>query len=181
VVKQGRFSPAVGSKRTKSLVTARRWCHDRSPSRNQLFIFTDWVRHLETNRSWKPEDSLFPSTALAWDENQRFAAAGLSRKYWKTAAPIRKIFRSAFALAGLPYYNPHSFRSTLARLGEKLSRNGEDMTSWSLNLGHERVQTTLTSYGKVPEHRQFEVIAELGAERPEAEIKREQIRRFVSA
>ena len=33
--------------------------------------------------------------------------------------------------AGFPYFNPHSFRSTLARLGEKVCRNAEDLKAWS--------------------------------------------------
>jgi len=37
----------------------------------------------------------------------------LYRKHWNNATPIRMIFRKAFTDAGLPYFNPHSFRNTL--------------------------------------------------------------------
>jgi hypothetical protein len=46
-------------------------------------------------------------------------------------------------------------------IGEERCRTIEDFKSWSQNLGHEKVFTTLTSYGKVPEHRQGQVIKRL--------------------
>jgi integrase len=45
-------------------------------------------------------------------------AAGLDRKHWSTARPIRTIFNEAFASVGLPYFNPHIFRKTLALLAD---------------------------------------------------------------
>ena len=54
----------------------------------------------------------------AADAARRFSANGIARKHWSTAAPIRDVFREASLRAGLPYYNPHSLRSTLAHLGE---------------------------------------------------------------
>ena len=46
-------------------------------------------------------------------DNLRFGAVGLERKHWSNAGPIRTIFKQAFTVAGLPYFNPHSFRKTL--------------------------------------------------------------------
>jgi hypothetical protein len=46
---------------------------------------------------------------------------GLDRKHWSNAGPIRKIFRESFVSAGFPYFNPHSFRKTLALLGGELA------------------------------------------------------------
>ena len=48
-------------------------------------------------------------------------------------------------------------------LGEKRCTTPETFAAWSQNLGHENVSTTLTSYGKVPSHRQSEIIAGLRA------------------
>jgi integrase len=56
--------------------------------------------------------------------------------------------------AGLPYFNPHSFRKTLALLGGELCETPEQYKAWSQNLGHEHVLTTFTSYGNVDSHRQ---------------------------
>ena len=89
-------------------------------------------------------------------------AAGLDRKHWSSTGPIRRIFKDAFAGAGLPYFNPHSFRKTLAQLGEKLCRTPEQFKAWSQNLGHDRVLTTFSSYGEVARERQRDIIRELG-------------------
>jgi hypothetical protein len=86
-----------------------------------------------------------------------FEVQGLKREHWSNANPIRAIFRQAFSAAGLPYFNPHSFRDTLVRLGEKVCRNPEEFKAWSQNLGHEKVLTTFTSYGNVSSHRQAEI------------------------
>lgn len=74
------------------------------------------------------------------------------------ATPIRTIFKEAFTHAGLPYFNPHSFRNTLVQLGETTCNNPEAFKAWSQNLGHEKVLTTFTSYGEVAYQRQGEII-----------------------
>lgn len=89
-----------------------------------------------------------------------FEAAGLDRKNWSTASPIRTIFKNAFTTAGLPYFNPHSFRDTLANLGEQVCQSPEHFKAWSQNLGHEKVLTTFLSYGEVACQRQGEIIHE---------------------
>jgi integrase len=82
----------------------------------------------------------------------------LSRSGWSNATPIRKIFKEAFVGAGLPYANPHSFRNTLAQLGEQVCRTPEEFKAWSQNLGHEKVLTTFSSYGQVADARQRELM-----------------------
>jgi integrase len=89
-----------------------------------------------------------------------------------SAAPIRAIFRDAFQAAGLPYFNPHSLRSTLAHLGGTWCQTAEEYKALSQNLGHEGVLTTLYSYGEVGNRRQGEIIQGLAepqrSERPDA-------------
>ena len=51
------------------------------------------------------------------EHSRHVEASGLDRKHWSNAGPVRKIFKEAFATAGLSYFNPHSFRKTLALLG----------------------------------------------------------------
>jgi integrase len=121
-------------------------------------ILANWVSFLRREKLWGMDDPLFPSTAIAPNESQLFQAVGLDRKHWSTATPIRTIFREAFRRAEVPYFNPHSLRKTLARLGEQTCRTAEEFKAWSQNLGHERVLTTLTSYGAVREDRQGEII-----------------------
>ena len=86
-----------------------------------------------------------------WDGAKTgFVADGLSRTPWSGAAPIRQIFRAAFATAGLPYANPHSFRKTLALHGDTLNLTREEEKAYSQNFGHESVWTTRESYGTLP-------------------------------
>lgn len=124
-------------------------------------IVVDWVNYLIKDKLWGLDDPLFPATAIALGSDRLFAVTGLARKHWSSAAPIREIFRTAFARAGLAYFNPHSFRKTLARLGEQIARGPEEFKAWSQNLGHEEVMTTFTSYGSVPRHRQAEIMRNL--------------------
>jgi hypothetical protein len=99
-----------------------------------------------------------------------FAVLGLKREAWSTTEPIRQIFRDAFAAANLPYANPHSYRKTLARLGERLCRSPEEWKAWSQNLGHESEATTFVGYGEVPSYRQAEIMRTLTNPRPAANI-----------
>ncbi len=134
-------------------------------------IVADWVRFLREEKLWGNDDPLFPATQVAVGKSRQFEPCGLNRKHWSTATPIRKIFHHAFERAGLSYYNPHSLRTSLGRMGEQLCKSPEAFKAWSQNLGHEHVLTTLTSYGTVRTERQGEIIRELakGAEQSKAE------------
>jgi integrase len=126
-------------------------------------IVTDWMQYLRNEKLWGNDDPLFPATHVTLGPARQFEAAGLARKHWSTATPIRTIFREAFERANLPYFNPHSFRNTLVQLGQARCSNAEDFKAWSQNLGHENVLTTLTSYGEVPHQRQGEIIRGLAS------------------
>ena len=121
-------------------------------------IVIDWVSYLKKEKLWGNDDPLFPSTEVAVGASQQFEVIGLKREHWSTASPIRTIFREAFDRVGLPYFNPHSFRNTLAQLGQKICITPEQLKAWSQNLGHENVLTTFTSYGEVGRQRQAEII-----------------------
>lgn len=125
-------------------------------------MFGDYVAMLTGELGLSPDDPLFPATKITPDEDCAFRSTGQSRACWTTAEPIRRIFRAAFTAVGLPYANPHSFRKTLARLGERVTRTPEEWKAWSQNLGHEREATTFASYGQVPAHRQGEIMTGLG-------------------
>jgi integrase/recombinase XerD len=58
---------------------------------------------------------------------------------------MRKIFKKALEGAGRPYFNPHSFRDTLAQLGKRLRRSPEQFEAWGKNFGHEHMLTTFRS------------------------------------
>lgn len=124
-------------------------------------IVADWVTYLRTEKLWGNDDPLFPRTNVSLDADGQFAVCGLTRGHWSNASPIRKAFRGAFLAAGLPYFNPHSLRSTLVGLGEKMCQSPEAFKAWSQNLGHEGVLTTFYSYGQVATSRQADIIREM--------------------
>jgi integrase len=126
-------------------------------------IVAAWVSYLRDEKLWGNDDPLFPATRIGLGTNHQFEAAGLSQKHWRTATPIRKIFHEAFVRAGLPYFNPHSFRNTLVQLGQSVCKTPEQFKAWSQNLGHEKVLTTFLSYGEVACQRQGEIIRGLSA------------------
>jgi integrase len=133
-------------------------------------IFADWVTYLRMERLWGSDDPLFPKTRVAVGGNGQFAPMGLERAHWSDAAPIRKIFHEAFTAAGLPYFNPHSLRSTLVKIGEKVCQTPEAFKAWSQNLGHEGVLTTFYSYGSVAIQRQGDIIRNLAMRADRAEL-----------
>ncbi|MGA9070671.1 MAG: site-specific integrase [Terracidiphilus sp.] len=132
-------------------------------------IVADWVRFLRDEKLWGNDDPLFPASRIVLGASRQFEVAGLERKHWSTATPIRTIFREAFERAELPYFHPHSLRKTLARLGEQLCKSPEAFKAWSQNLGHEQVLTTFMSYGKVATERQAEIIREIGTPKQSAQ------------
>ncbi len=126
---------------------------------NALKIVHDWCHYLRATLHWSEDDPLFPPTQIGIGDNGGFEPIGLRQsECWQGTGPIRDIFRNAFMAAGLPYFNPHSFRRTLVQHGERICPSIEAFKAWSQNLGHDRVATTLTSYGAVDSHRQAELI-----------------------
>ncbi|MCB2007895.1 MAG: site-specific integrase [Rhodoferax sp.] len=125
-------------------------------------IFNAWVSYLRHEKLWGNDDPLFPATLVELGDSRQFEAAGLARRHWSTASPIRSIFQGAFVAAGLPYFNPHSFRKTLVQLGQTLCRDAEQFKAWSQNMGHDGVLTTFLSYGAVAPRRQGQIIQALG-------------------
>lgn len=154
---QGRVDQDARDVKTKGSKTFPTWFFPVGG--DALPIVRDWCNYLKTTLLWGGDDPLFPPTQIGLGENGGFAPVGLRRgECWQGAGPIREIFRNAFEAAGLPYFNPHSFRDTLVQLGERICPTIEAFKAWSQNLGHERVMTTLTSYGTVAPHRQAELI-----------------------
>lgn len=135
-------------------------------------IVVEWVRFLQTERQWGPDDPLFPASKSERTQSGHFENTGLDRKHWKSAAAIRTIFKKAFERAGLPYFNPHAIRDTVAMLGETRCKSPEEFKAWSQNLGHEHVLTTFISYGKVTQYRQDEILANLAEAPGESDDKK---------
>jgi len=144
-------------------------------------IIRDWEQFLREEKLFGLEDHLYPKTAIAVGAGLKFEAIGLSREFWSDAASIRRIFKSAFEGAGLPYYNPHSIRKTLTQLGERVCTTPEEFKAWSQNMGHEQVMTTFRSYGSVPQTRQAEIIHKLSEPKPSEDEVLKQIKKLVAS
>ena len=123
-----------------------------------LQIVAGYVAMMKDELAFSNDDPLFPSTQIGRGEDRGFVARGLSRIGWSGAGPIRRIFRDAFEASELPYANPHSFRDTLVRLGQRICRTPEEWKVWSQNLGHSSEATTFAGYGEVPAHRHAEIM-----------------------
>ncbi|MDR3449586.1 MAG: tyrosine-type recombinase/integrase [Alphaproteobacteria bacterium] len=129
-------------------------------------IVAEWIAYLTETKLFGTDDPLFPATQNGFDENKHFSPIGLARKGWTNPGAIRRVFRKAFEMAGLPYFNPHLCRKTLAALGQRLCATPEELKAWSQNLAHENVLTTFTSYGNIASHRQAEIMNGLAKPAP---------------
>lgn len=154
-------------------------------------IVRDWIEELRNVHLMGPSDPLFPATERSLDANGFFHASGITRLPWATAAPIRAVFKEAFLRAGLPYYHPHTFRKTIWKFGERLCSNAQEARAWSLNLGHENVLTSFSSYGPMGGLEREEVMRSLARKResqssdgadetPGADIDPDMIRRVLA-
>lgn len=147
------YPDEVKTKRSKTIITGFFPVGDDFKA-----IMLEWAEYLTKVKLYGPDDPLFPKTSVMLDASNGFQPDGLSQEHWSTTAPVCKIFRQAFEGAGLPYFNPHSFRHTLGHMAQTYCTSPEEFKAWSQNLGHESVLTTLGSYGQIDPHRQCDVI-----------------------
>lgn len=121
-------------------------------------IVRDWITELRTEHQFSDSDPLFPKTRIDLGPEHKFIAVGIDRLPWSSASSAAKIFKEAFADAGLPHFSPHRVRDTLAELAKNHCRSPEDYKAWSQNMGHEDVLTTFRSYGSVAPGRQMDLL-----------------------
>jgi integrase len=138
-------------------------------------IVENWVSYLRDEKLWGNDDPLFPATRVALGADHQFEAAGLSREHWRNASPIRTIFSEAFIDAGLQYFNPHSFRNTLVRLGREVCKTPEHFKVWSQNLGHEKVLANFVCCVEVAYQRHSAIIRDLPMPRRSAPTDADEI------
>ena len=151
----------VGTKRAKTFTT---WFFPVGDDIRAIVV--DWIAFLRVEKGFGPDDPLFPKSKVTPGDDLAFRAVGLDCEPWANANPVRAIFKEACALAGLPYFNPHSVRSTLVQLAYDLGLDAEAFKAWSQNLGHESVLTTFSSYGVIPPARQGEILKHLRQPKP---------------
>lgn len=115
-------------------------------------IVMEWVNYLETRKLFAPHDPLFPKTLIQRDKGFDVLSEDLSRDVWKTTTSLREIFKNAFEAVSLPYHSPHTFRRMIVHEMYQRGLSVQEFKAWSMNLGHENPQTTLTSYGQLSEY-----------------------------
>jgi integrase len=126
-------------------------------------IVLDWVEHLKEEKLRGLDTPLFPAIQNSFNyQTKRFEKVELTNNHIQSTTTVRTVFKEAFKNAGMPYFNPHSFRDTLIQYGERICTNPETFKAWSQNIGHSHMLTTFTSYGNVHPHRQGEIIKGLG-------------------
>jgi integrase/recombinase XerD len=124
-------------------------------------ITQEWLDYI-SQLGFQPDDPLFPKTLVVCNPiTLQFEVMGLSREHWADASAVRGIFKTAFAAAGLPYYNPHSFRKMLAVWALEHCTQFQ-FKAFSQNIGHNHVITTYNSYGNLNEHKRHSVIGTIG-------------------
>lgn len=125
-------------------------------------IVTDWLSYTDNVLNFTPDAPLFPKTRVKNNpETLQFEAMGLSREHWANATPVRDIFKAAFAAAGLPYYNPHTFRDMLIAWALEHCSQME-FKAISQNIGHEHAMTSYNAYGNLNDQTRRKSIEGIG-------------------
>ena len=119
--------------------------------------FCVWHNELTGDMLFGPGDALFPKQKVGW-KTGAFVAEGFEREPYANAQIAGKVIGSAFQKAGLHQFNPHSIRTTLAMLGDRVCETLEARKAWSQNLGHESLATTVSAYMPVCRERQGALI-----------------------
>jgi len=139
-----------------------------------LSYVLDWYNHLKEEKIFGVKDPLFPSTKVEQmsDTEYTFEAKGVEPVFWKSTNTIRKVFKTRCENAKIEYFSPHKYRHGTIRLAHDSCKNPEQIKAVSQNLGHERIETTLLTYGKINTDRVKDVIRELNFKKTsEDEIK----------
>ena len=123
-----------------------------------LTCLTEWVEALRKDMLFGPDDAVFPKPKIEVIEGKGFQTTGLTGEIYANANTFRQIIKAAFVSAGIRPFVPHSFRKTLVKHGDQVCQTREQFKAWSMNLGHDSIDTTLTSYLQISVDRQGELI-----------------------
>jgi len=90
-------------------------------------IVVEWIEYLRVEKNFGPNDPLFPAITLHHNKESRLLEAGpLSSTLLLHSVSLRLAIRKAWKRAGLPYFNPHSFRNTIVLMGERICKTPEE-------------------------------------------------------
>ena len=142
-------------------ISGVKFCTERQATlinRSDLLGYVlDWCAELKEKENFSSFDLMFPS------ETSRFNnLLMLERKIEKKpmcAASVGKVFKDAFAAAGVEYIKIHNLRHTKARHINELGR-ADLMVAAKQDFGHKSLSTTYNSYvGDMPHEKQRRLIA----------------------
>lgn len=122
-------------------------------------VFTDWYQLL-LDSSYGPNDPLFPKAKIEIDGCSFIESTELIKEHM-SASRIRAIIKSQCHKAGLPHYNPHSFRHSCIAEAMELAEDAQDIKAISQNVGHESIYYVMTIYGKLPDKLLSRIIKDL--------------------
>src|SRR5205807_1257948 len=86
-IDQGRVDQDAREVKTKFSKSFTTWFFPVGDDVLQIVI--DWVDYLRREKLWGLGDPLFPATKIVVGDTRHFEAAGLDRKHWSSAGPIR--------------------------------------------------------------------------------------------
>jgi site-specific recombinase XerD len=131
---------------------------------NMCKELVSWHTYITGTLGFMPSAPLFPKThTVRNSDSQLFESIDVCPEFWTSATGIRKMLKARSLAAGLPYYYPHLFRDTTKALAYSFCRTGEELQAVSDNLGHDKIDTTVFSYGKLSASRLSDVISSLGS------------------
>lgn len=142
----------------------------------------EWIKHLKEVKIFGLKDPLFPSTKVEQmsDTEYIFEVKGIEPVFWRSTSTIRKIFEDRTKNAGLEYFSPHKYRHSATRIATDNCRSAEQIKAVSQNLGHEHVNTTLLTYGRLHNYKVREVVSELNFKKNKDDDIREQLKKLVA-
>jgi integrase/recombinase XerD len=152
----------------------------------ELFrIVIEWTRHLRL-KGFGSQEPLFPrSRPDKGKDGLTFETANeVEPVFWQGTRRIREIFKSRSQKAGLPYFQPHTFRHLAINLAFKACKNGEEIKAISQNFGHEHIPTTLAVYGNYPPSRLAEIITSIdfsGSPQPSINAQIEELKKLIKS
>ncbi len=122
----------------------------------------EWAKHLKETKLFDGKAPLFPRCKVVQSEGGfSFESKEVEPVFWRSAGSIVRILGERAERAGLPYFNPHSFRHAHIQLALRYCRNAEQLKAVSQNVGHADVGTTLTTYGRLDQFRVSQVLTQL--------------------
>lgn len=124
-----------------------------------LTCFSDWMHELKTVHLFGHNDPLFPKPKMGNIAGLGLHVVGIDRRPYAGPEGLRVAVKAAFANAGLPAFGPHSFRDTLFKFGGQFCETPEQTKAWSMNLGHEKVSTSINYYCNLSDERHIELMS----------------------